>query len=505
MTQSTNTATSSPEVNNQKVNSQETNNPQANAARKQRNKLILHVSIILAATLAIWFAPTPEGVDPRGMHMLAIFVGTILGLILQPLPTPSVALIGLGVAMMTGTMSAKDEALTGFGNSSIWIIVAAFFIADGFLITGLGKRIALLFVRALGKSSLGLSYGMTITDLALAPATPSNTARAGGIIYPIIRSLSEVNGSTNETPESRRKLGSYLLMTEAQVNTITSAMFLTAMAGNPLAQKFAHDRGINLDWGTWALAAIVPGLAALIVMPWIMSKIYPPTIKKTPDAPEHARQELHEMGPMSVKEWIMLGTFVMLLVLWVTGTSLGIDATSAAFFGIAILLVTKVLTWKDLAKNSSAWSTLIFFAVLVGMADHLKKLKVVDWIGQQAAHSISGMAWPMAFAVLVLAYFFIHYMFASNTAQVVALYAVFLGAAVTAGVPPMFAALFLGFMGNLIGGITHYASGPAGVYYGSGYFSVSEWFKIGFMAAIVNLVVWGVVGTAWLFALGFAN
>ena len=468
MTQSTNTAAAA-------APSQE-----VSAARKQRNKLILHVAIILVATLAIWFVPAPEGVDPRGMHMLAIFVGTILGLILQPLPTPSVALVGLGAAMITGTMAAKNEALTGFGNSSIWIIVAAFFIADGFLITGLGKRIALLFVRALGKSSLGLSYGMAITDLVLAPATPSNTARAGGVIYPIIRSLSEVNGSTNETPESRRKLGSYLLMTEAQVNTITSAMFLTAMAGNPLAQKFAHDRGINLDWGTWALAAIVPGLAALIVMPWIMSKIYPPTIKKTPDAPEHARQELHEMGPMSSKEWIMLGTFVM-------------------------LLVTKVLTWKDLAKNSSAWSILIFFAVLVGMADHLKKLKVVDWIGQQAAHSVSGMAWPMAFAILVLAYFFIHYMFASNTAQVVALYAVFLGAAVTAGVPPMFAALFLGFMGNLIGGITHYASGPAGVYYGSGYFSVSEWFKIGFMAAIVNLVVWGVVGTAWLFALGFAN
>ena len=485
MTQSTNTAAAA-------APSQE-----VSAALKQRNKLILHVAIILVATLAIWFVPAPEGVDPRGMHMLAIFVGTILGLILQPLPTPSVALVGLGAAMITGTMAAKNEALTGFGNSSIWIIVAAFFIADGFLITGLGKRIALLFVRALGKSSLGLSYGMAITDLVLAPATPSNTARAGGVIYPIIRSLSEVNGSTNETPESRRKLGSYLLMTEAQVNTITSAMFLTAMAGNPLAQKFAHDHNINLDWGTWALAAIVPGLAALIVMPWIMSKIYPPTIKKTPDAPEHARQELHEMGPMSSKEWIMLGTFVLLLVLWITGTALGIDATSAAFFGIAILLVTKVLTWKDMAKNSSAWSTLIFFAVLVGMADHLKKLKVVDWIGQQAA--------PMAFAILVLAYFFIHYMFASNTAQIVALYAVFLGAAVAAGVPPMFAALFLGFMGNLIGGITHYASGPAGVYYGSGYFSVGEWFKIGFMAAIVNLVVWGAVGTAWLFALGFAN
>ena len=473
---------------------------------KQANTvLIVKVAVILAITIAIWFIPVPPGVQPRGMHMLAIFAGTILGLIFQPLPTPSVALIGLGAAMITGTMNAKEEALKGFGNDSIWIIVAAFFIADGFLITGLGKRIALLFVRMLGKSSLGLSYGMAITDLVLAPATPSNTARAGGVIYPIIRSLAEVNGSTNETPEKRRKLGSYLLMTEAQVNTITAAMFLTAMAGNPLAQKFAQEKGLHLDWGTWALAALAPGLIALAIMPWFISKVYPPTIKHTPDAPDHARKELAEMGPLSVSEWIMLGTFVLLLALWIGGTSWGISATSAAFFGIAILLVSKVLTWKDMANNSSAWSTLIFFAVLVGMADQLKKLKVVDWVGDRAAHSVAGMSWPLAFGILILVYFYIHYMFASNTAQIVALYAVFLGAAISAGTPPMFAALFLGFTGNLIGGITHYASGPAGVYYGSGYFSVGEWFKLGFLSSLVNIIIWGVVGTAWLFALGYAT
>ncbi len=170
-------------------------------------------------------------------------------------------------------------------------------------------------------------------------------------------------------------------------------------------------------------------------MPWFISKVYPPTIKHTPDAPDHARKELAEMGPLSVPEWIMLGTFVLLLALWIGGTSWGISATSAAFFGIAILLVTKVLTWKDMANNSSAWSTLIFFAVLVGMADQLKKLKVVDWVGDRAAHSVAGMSWPLAFGILILVYFYIHYMFASNTAQIVALYAVFLGATISAGTP----------------------------------------------------------------------
>lgn len=463
-----------------------------------RSAMAGKIAAIVIVTLALYFIPPPEGVDPRGMHMAAIFVGTILGLILQPLPTASVAIIGLAVAMITGTMTAKEEALQGFGNSTIWLIVAAFFIADGFLLTGLGKRIALMFVRILGKSSLGLSYGMAITDLILAPATPSNTARAGGVVYPIIKSLATVNGSEPTSDESRKRLGSYLSLTSVQVNTITSAMFVTAMAGNPLAVKFAAENGANITWGGWALAALVPGLAALVVMPWAMSKIYPPTLKKTPDAPAQASAQLKEMGPMSRGEWVMLATFILLLALWVLGSTIGVDATSAAFLGIAVLLVFKVLTWKDMAANAGAWSTLIFFSVLVGMATHLNDLGVISWIGDSAAKAVGGFSWPIALLILVLVYFYVHYFFASNTAQIVAMYSVFLGTAVAAGAPAMLAALILGFAGNLIGGLTHYASGPAGVIYGSGYVTTGEWFRVGFIASVVNLLVWAVVGLPWM-------
>lgn len=474
-------------------------------APKRSAKTAIHVAIIVAVTAIIYFLPAPEGVDPRGMHMAGIFVGTILGLILQPLPTASVALIGLAVAMITGTMDAKEEALQGFGNSTIWLIVAAFFIADGFLITGFGRRIALLFVSALGRSSLGLSYGMALTDLVLAPATPSNTARAGGVVYPIIKSLAHVNDSRPDTDESRKRLGSYLSLTALQVNTITSAMFITAMAGNPVAVNLAADQGIDISWGTWALAGLAPGLVALIVMPWAMSKVYPPTLKKTPNAPGHARDELRDLGPMTAAEWIILATFVLLLGLWMFGSQLGVSATSAAFLGIAILLVTKVLTWKTMAANNGAWSTLIFFSVLVGMASQLNELGVVDWIGEGVAGVIGGMHWIAAFVVLALVYFYVHYLFASNTAQIIALYSVFLGAAVAAGTPPLFAALMLGFASNLIGALTHYASGPAGLIYGSGFVKTAEWFRVSFIASVINIVIFGVVGTAWLALLGMMS
>lgn len=458
-------------------------------------------AIPLVVGAVIYFLPTPDGIDPGGMHMLGIFVATILGLILQPLPTGAVALVGLSLAMVTKTMTT-GAALAGFANSTIWLIVAAFFIAEGFIVTGLGRRIALIFVRAIGTSSLGLAYGMAVTDLILAPATPSNTARAGGVVYPIIRSLAALENSTPESDESRRRLGSYLLLTALQVNVVTSAMFITAMAGNPLAQEAARHQGIEISWARWALAGLVPGLVCLIVVPFVMQKVYPPTLTKTPEAPQLARDQLAELGSMSVREWILGATFVLLLVLWCLSDQLGVEATVTAFLGVGILLATGVITWKQLASDESAWQTLIFFGVLVAMADELRKLHVIDWIGERVSGSVDTLPWLAAFAILTVVYFYVHYLFASNTAQIVAMYAVFLGAAIAAGAPPVFSALVFGFIGNLFGGLAHYSSGPAGVMYGSGYIKTAEWFRVGFIMSVVLIGIWTVVGGLWMKLIG---
>ena len=457
--------------------------------------------IPVLVTAAVYFLPVPDGVEPTGMRMLGIFLGTIVGLILQPLPTGAVALIGMAVAMLTKTESAA-RALAGFANTTVWLIVAAFFIAEGFLITGLGRRIALQFVVRLGRSTLGLSYGMALTDLILAPATPSNTARCGGVVFPVVASLSRLEDSHPEPEESRKRVGAFLTLTALQVNVVTSAMFLTAMAGNPVAQEAAQKLGVEISWGKWALAAIVPGIVSLIAVPWVMSKIYPPTVDKTPEAPGEARAQLREAGPMSRREWIMAATFVLLLLLWCLGDVLGIDATTAAFTGIAILLITGVLTWKNLADNTSAWSTLVFFGVLVGMAAELNQLGVIDWIGNSVAGSVDTLPWLAAFAILTTVYFYSHYLFASNTAHIVAMYAVFLGAAVATGAPPLFAALVFGFIGNLFGGLAHYSSGPAGVIYGSGYVKTTELFRIGFAMSVLNIAIWTSVGGLWMKVIG---
>lgn len=456
---------------------------------------LIPMLLTVAIGLVIWFIPPPDGVTIVAWHLFAIFVATIVGLIVKPLPMGAVALIGMMATALTGTLTI-NETLSGFSNRVIWLIVLAFFIARGFIKTGLGARIAYLFVGLLGKKTLGLSYGLIATDLVLAPAIPSNTARAGGVVFPILRSLAKAYGSDPEDG-TQRKIGGFLTLAAFQGTVVTSAMFLTAMAANPLAAKLAGDMGIEITWGGWALAALVPGLVSLAVIPYVIYKLYPPEIKETPGAAKMAKEELAKMGPVKVQEWIMMGAFVMLLVLWIFGSQLGIHSTTAALVGLSVLLVTSVLTWKDVQNETGAWDTLVWFAALVMMASFLNTLGLIPWFSELMGGYVNGVAWLPAFLILSIVYFYAHYFFASNTAQVSAMYAAFLAVAVAAGAPPLLAALVLAFFSNLFSSMTHYGTGPAPVLFGSGYVDVGNWWKIGFIISLINIVIWLGVGGVW--------
>jgi len=455
----------------------------------------------LAVGLAVWFVPAPSGVKQQAWHLLAIFVATIVGIVAKPLPMGAIALLGILATALTGTLTVQ-ESLSGFGNNVIWLIVLAFFIARGFIKTGLGTRIAYLFVRVLGGRTLGLGYGMLATDLVLAPAIPSNTARAGGVIYPIVRSLSASYGSEPDDGTARR-IGSYLTLTAFQGNVVTSAMFLTAMAANPLAVELAKSAGVHISWGRWMLAALVPGLVSLLLVPLVMFKLSRPEITRTPGAPLEAKRKLAEMGPMSRAEKVMLATFGLLLLLWTVGDQLwNLNSTVAALTGLAVLLVAQVLTWDDILNERTAWDTLVWFAALVMMAGFLNSLGLIKWFSGEMKHAVGGLAWQPAFLVLALVYFVSHYFFASNTAHVSAMYAAFLATAIALGTPALLAALIFGFLSSLFGGLTQYGSGPAPVLFGAGYVPLGAWWRIGAVVGAMNLVIWLVIGGAWTKLLG---
>ena len=442
----------------------------------------------------------PEGLSADAWHMFAIFVATIIGCITQPLPIGAVAMIGFTLTVLTGTVDI-DPAVKGFGNSSIWLIAMAFFISRGFVKTGLGRRIALQFVKLFGKKTLGLGYSLVGVDLILAPATPSNTARAGGIMYPIINALSKSFGSKADDGTAR-KMGSFLIFTEFHGNLITAAMFLTAMAGNPLAQSLAQHEHIHITWMNWFLAALVPGIVSLIVVPFIIYKIYPPEIKETPDAKSWADNELKDMGHMHRDEKFMIGIFLVALILWVLGSVIDMNATLTAFISLSLLLLTGVLSWSDVLKETGAWNTLIWFSILVMMASQLNELGFIPWLSMTIAGSLGGLSWPVVLVLLILFYFYSHYLFASSTAHVSAMYSALLGVAIATGAPPLFSALMIGFFGNLMASTTHYSSGPAPILYSSGYVSQKRWWLMNAGLAIVYFVIWLGLGSLWMKLIG---
>jgi len=468
--------------------------------RSGAGRLWRRTGIPAVLALAVWFLPAPSGVPATAMHLLAIFLGTIAGIILKPLPMGAVAMVGIAATAVTGTLTV-DQALSGFGNRVIWLIVLAFFISRGFIKTGLGARIAYLFMAFLGHRSLGLGYGLVATDLVLAPAIPSNTARAGGVVFPILRAVAEAYDSRPEDGTGER-IGAFLTLAAFQGTVVTSAMFLTAMAANPLAVELASVQGIRITWAGWALAASLPGLLSLAIIPWILYRLFPPRIRETPRARTLARERLKAMGTLRGSEWIMMCCFALLLVMWILGEPLGIHPTATALLGLVVLLMTGVLTWRDVLAESGAWNTLVWFSALVMMASFLTELGLIPWFSEVVGGAFGGSGWIWAFLGLSLVYFYSHYFFASNTAHVSAMYAPFLGAAVVVGTPPLLAALVLAFFSNLFSSTTHYGTGPAPVLFGSGFVEVGDWWRLGFLVSLVNLAVWLGLGSLWWKVLG---
>ncbi|HAS62166.1 MAG TPA: anion permease, partial [Vibrio sp.] len=395
-------------------------------------QLKLLTLFILGAVL--WFSPVPQGLEPQAWQMMVIFVTTVLSLILAPLPLGAMALLGLTAATLLDVLPIRT-ALTGFAHPTIWMIAAAFFISRGFISTGFGRRVGYWFIARLGHSSLGLAYGLVLTDLLFAPATPSTTARCGGIIAPLFRSVASAYDSDPEKGTQNR-IGAFLVQCIFQCNAITCAMFLTSMAGNPLAANFAKELGVEITWAGWAIAAIVPGLLCLCLIPLVMYIFFPPELKKTPEMREIARQKLKEMGGMSRDE-IMVGiTFVGMISLWVLGPTLGIHSTVTALLGLVFLLFTRTITWDAVLSEKEAWHTITWFAVLVMMAAQLNKLGFISWFSGSISESLSGMGWVTTIVILLLIYYYSHYLMASAMAHISAMYSAFLAIAIAAGAPP---------------------------------------------------------------------
>lgn len=472
----------------------------------------------IALSVILALIPPPDGLAQHAWYFFAIFAGVIVALMLEPLPGGAIGLIGVVVVTVLAQFvlyspadlakagfkpadAALTWALSGFANSTVWLIFGAFMFALGYEKTGLGKRIALLLVKTMGRRTLTLGYAILIADTVLAPFTPSNTARSGGTIYPIIRNLPALYNSKPNDPSSR-KIGSYIMWVAIAATCVTSSLFLTGLAPNLLAielvKKTAH---IEFTWIQWFTSFAPVGILLLIAIPLLTYWLYPPEIKEGNEVPVWAGQELAKLGGLGYKE-ITLAVLVMIaLALWIFGGDY-INATTAALVVISLMLLTSVVTWDDMIKNSAAWNTLAWFATLVALADGLNRVGFVKWFAESIAHHMSGISPITAMVVLVGLFFFIHYMFASVTAHVTAVLPVMLAVGSTIpGMPMQQYSLLLCLTLGIMGIITPFATGPSPVYYGSGYLPSKDYWRLGGIFGVIFLAVFLVIGVPWVMAI----
>jgi DASS family divalent anion:Na+ symporter len=460
--------------------------------------------VVLVPGALLYFFPLP-GLNAQQSHLLGVFLATIIALVAQPLPMGVSVVVAMTLLAMTGTLPPA-KILSGFSNVTVWLIFTAFLFARAVTATGFGTRVGYLFIRRFARSPLTLGYSIAAADVALAPFIPSDTARGGGVIFPVARSVAADFGS--EPGPTAGRIGKFLMLVAFHATYTSSGIFLTGMAANPLIAEFAFKIGhVELTWMRWFEGAALPGLLSLLVVPWLLYKFFKPEITDMAQARAFARAELERLGPLKRNEkWLIV---VMLGVMggWVTSSLhsfpwFGFPNTFVALGGLSALLVLRVLAWDELLAERKAWDALIWFGPLIMMSDALNDSGVVKYFSGKLFSLMFGWPWPAVLIALVVAYLYIHYSFASMTAHITALYPGFLAAALVGGVPPLLAALALAYFSNLDAGITHYGTGSAPVYFGAGYLSQGEWWRIGFLISVVNLVIWMGIGMWWWKVIG---
>jgi DASS family divalent anion:Na+ symporter len=450
--------------------------------------------LVLVYLAIVYLIPRPVSVKPEGWRLTGIFLATIAGSITQPIPAGALVLLGVTLSAMFGGLT-MEQALTGYADKSVWLVMAAFFISRALINNGLARRLALFFVRSFGKTTIGVCYALSLSDMVLAGMIPSNSARSGGVIMPIARSIAELYGS--KPGATSALMGSFLITAVYQSVCVTAAMFYTGQASNPIAARMAGDFGYHVTWASWIAAASVPGLVSLFVIPRVVMWINRPEITHTPEAAAFAAAELKEMGRMRRGEKIVAAVFVLVCGLWVSSFWTKIDITVIALIGAMVLIITGVLSWEDVKSERAAWDIFIWYGGLIRLSEGLNQAGVTKAFAQGVSNTFSGFGWVGLFLIAIVIYFYAHYAFASITAHLLSMFPPFLAVLLAKGAPIGLLVYAFACFANFSAGLTNYGTTPTPIFFAQNYVSLKKWWQIGALVSVFNLAIWMTIGFGW--------
>ena len=459
-------------------------------------KLLLTRGAVLALTAGLWLSPVPEGIVREAWHLFALFAAAIVSVVIGAFPILTASVLALAAAVLSGTL-APAKAYAGFANATILLIVVAFLVARAVVKCGLGERLGHMVVSVFGRSTLGLGYSIFVVDGVIAPAFPSNTARSG-VLYPLVLSLAEAAGARPGV-EGRERVGRFLMFSGIASLTLSSALWFTAMAGNPLGAEIARGYGLEIGFGSWFVASSVPTLVAMALLPLVLYKVIAPEVTATPEAPRAARRALAELGPLRAHEKVVAATFAVMVALWASASTRR-----------ARLDRRRVSRPRRPARDRRPHARrhregrrrardlhLVRGALHAQRAAQRARLHGLP--GRAAGRRArAGCRRPLAGVLLVVVYVLLHYLFVSQTAHLLALFGVFLDVGVKLGVPVALLAFLLLFATNFFSAITPQAASANLLFAGSGYLSQGELYRLGGLTTAFNLVIYLVVGIPWL-------
>lgn len=456
--------------------------------------------ILFAVSAIIMCIPVPDGLTQEAWHIFAVYAAAIVGLIARP---ASEAVVMLTVIAFGSFLVPIGKLLSGFSDGTVWLVFTAFLITQAFADTGLGRRVAYFMIDKIGSSSLGIAYGQMITDLIVSPATPSNTARSGGIIYPIFRSVASALGS--EPDKDPRKIGSYITICGYTASLSTSAVFLTACAPNALTASFAKDiLKVDITWMGWFIGLCVPALIVCAIAPFLIYKIYPPELKDIPDHKKIAAEGLAELGPMKVQEKLLVLFFILAVLGWATSSITKINGTAVALLFFACCAIFKLISWKNVLNNNGAWSTLMWYGGIIGLSSVLSKAKFFTWLADTLGESMNfaGINVYLVLFILLIISVLVRYVFASMGAYVGAFIPVLFTLGLVAQVPPAPLALLMGASSAFGCLLTHYGGAVGPIMFGTGYVPQKTWWSIGAVVVAFNIIVYMTIGMAYWKVIG---
>ncbi|MDH4132432.1 MAG: anion permease, partial [Gemmatimonadota bacterium] len=279
---------------------------------------------------------------------------------------------------------------------------------------------------------------------------------------------------------------------------ISSALWLTATSVNPIGVQVVAEYGLNVGFGGWLVAASVPTITAILLLPLVARRLFPPGVSETPEAPKAARAALAAMGPMGRDEWITAIVFAVMVTGWIFAGSLKLSVTAVAFGGLGVLLATSVLTMEDIAKQGDTLATFLWLAVLFALSGQLNELGFMGYVGERLASALEGLSWQAVYVALLLLYVLLHYLFVSQTSQVLALLAVFMTVGVKEGVPAPLLGFALLFASSYFSVITPQGGSQNVIFVASGYLTQRELYRMGLLTTLFFIAVFLVLGTPWL-------